>query len=110
MRINELAQKAYAAAKARGWTHENEVGTSLMLITSELAEALEEWRNGHDPAETYYNAEKPTKPEGIPSEIADVMIRAAEFCAHHGIDIEAAIAEKMAYNDTRPYRHGGKRA
>jgi hypothetical protein len=48
------------------------------------------------------------KPCGIPSEIADVIIRALHFSGKHGIDIERAIAEKMAYNETRPYKHGDK--
>jgi len=26
----------------------------------------------------------------------------------YGIDLEAAIAEKMEYNKTRPFKHGGK--
>ena len=111
MNIRELVERAYTTAKAKGWwENPSEVGTLFMLMTSELAEALEEWRNGHEPAQTYYNPEKPTKPEGIPSELADVVIRIADFCGHHGIDLEAAIAEKMAYNDTRAFRHGGKRA
>ena len=27
-------------------------------------------------------------------------------CGYLGIDLEKAIAEKMAYNETRPYKHG----
>lgn len=48
------------------------------------------------------------KPEGVPSELADVVIRIADMCGLYGIDLEAAIIEKMAYNKSRPYRHGGK--
>lgn len=48
------------------------------------------------------------KPAGIPSEFADVIIRVLDACAAYGIDIDKAIAEKMAYNKTRPYKHGGR--
>ena len=48
------------------------------------------------------------KPCGIPSEIADVVIRALHFSGKHAIDIEGVIAEKMTYNETRPFKHGGK--
>lgn len=50
------------------------------------------------------------KPEGIPTELADIIIRVLDICAYHGIDIEAAIADKARYNEHRPYRHGGKRS
>jgi len=48
------------------------------------------------------------KPCGIPSELADVIIRALHFSGKHSIDIGGAIGEKMNYNETRPYKHGGK--
>jgi len=49
------------------------------------------------------------KPEGVPSELADLIIRALEAAGAYGIDIEQAIEEKMAYNRQREYRHGNKR-
>lgn len=50
------------------------------------------------------------KPEGIPSELADIIIRVLDIAAFHEIDIAGAIADKMLYNETRPYRHGNKRS
>lgn len=46
------------------------------------------------------------KPEGVAVELADAVIRIADLCGHLGIDLDAVIAEKMAYNAGRPYKHG----
>ena len=51
----------------------------------------------------YY--EENGKPCGIPSELADVVIRIFDFCGGMNIDLEKIILEKMAYNETRPYKH-----
>jgi hypothetical protein len=48
------------------------------------------------------------KPCGIPSEAADIVIRVMHFCGKHGIDLGAAVREKMIYNASRPFKHGGK--
>lgn len=47
-------------------------------------------------------------PEGIPSELADIVIRVVHFCMRHNIDLDTAMKTKMAYNDTREYGHGKK--
>ena len=91
----------------------------LLLIVSEVTEAQDELRAGHDVTETYYIVEGeqrsgfslrggPHKPEGVPSELADVVIRAFDFAAEAGIDLAAMIAEKLDYNATRPFKHGKK--
>ena len=41
-----------------------------------------------------------------PPDMADAVIRIADLCGHLGIDLEAAIDLKMAYNETRPFKHG----
>ena len=110
MKINDAVKASYENARDHGW-HESErtIGDLICLMHSELSEALEEHRNGKLPTEIYYNEAKPGKPEGIPVELADCVIRIFDFCGLYGIDLEEVIALKMQYNETRPYRHGGKK-
>jgi NTP pyrophosphatase (non-canonical NTP hydrolase) len=109
MKINDAVQSAYNNAKEHGWHDEpRTVGDLICLMHSELSEALEEHRNGHKPEHIYYNENKPSKPEGIPIELADCIIRIFDFCGKYNIDLQNAIEEKMEYNKTRPYRHGNK--
>ena len=50
------------------------------------------------------------KPQGIASELADVLIRLVDMADEHEIPLIQAVLDKHAYNQTRPYRHGGKKA
>ena len=110
MNINEAVNEAYTNALEHGWhDQERSIGDLICLMHSELSEALEEHRNGKLPDEVYYNSEKPDKPEGIPVELADCIIRIFDFCGLHKIDLDSVIKLKMQYNKTRPYRHGNKK-
>lgn len=93
-----------------------ETGNRQMLFVGEAAEAHEEVRAGHPDHETYYAAgvKHPDngalqKPEGVPSEYADIFIRLCDECGKAGIDLAAAVKEKLDYNNTRSPLHGGKR-
>lgn len=79
---------------------------AMMLLVTEVAEAVEAWRtNGcQDVTEAGVGA----KPEGVGSEFADILIRLLDDCDLFGIDLMAEYERKIAYNRTRPYRHGGK--
>ena len=106
--INEVAKQIHENAVDHGWWDEERgFPEVLALIHSEVSEALEEYRNGRLPTEVYTGNNG--KPEGIPIELADVIIRVLDYCGYAGIDIDAAISQKHEYNKSRPYRHGGKK-
>lgn len=70
--IYGLAHEIHSTAKEKGfWDEERNTGEMLMLIISELAEALEEHRDGR---EVIYYVEG-GKPEGTAIELADAVIR-----------------------------------
>ena len=109
--IAGLIQESYETAKLKGWwddpeSPERNFGMKLMLMVSELSEALEEYRHGRALDEIWYG--EGGKPEGVTVELADVLIRIFDMCGHHELPLARAITEKLAYNKTRPYRHGNK--
>jgi hypothetical protein len=80
----------------------------LALVHSELSEAVEEARE--DRWTEWHSSSKPDKPEGFVIELADAVIRLFHIAGLLGLDLEAAVRDKTAYNETRPHRHGGKKA
>jgi NTP pyrophosphatase (non-canonical NTP hydrolase) len=84
-------------------TNVRDIASRLLLIVSEITEGLEEVR-ANKPARYYEN----NKPEGLAVELADAIIRIADFAEWQGFDLGEIILDKQAYNETRPYKHGGK--
>lgn len=81
------------------------VTTKLMLVVSELVEAMEELRSGRGISETY---EVDGKPEGFPVELADAVIRLLDMAGMLGIDLKTIIDNKLEFNAGRGKMHGGK--
>lgn len=121
--IREVARACHENSIAHGWWEGMRRGPDqpvdaslavatvpekLVLIHSEVSEALEEYRTL--PAGVLRQGETHAggKPVGFDSELADVVIRVFDLAESLGIDIERAILAKHAYNITRPHRHGGK--
>ncbi len=76
----------------------------MALVHSEVSEALEAFRIRGFNNFTDENG----KPDDVGSEFADILIRLLHYAKVHGIDLEAEYERKMAYNEKREYRHGGK--
>lgn len=120
-------------AKDKGfWETERNVPEMLMLVVSELAEALEALRKDHyaDKAvvkdllqdleldrtdeefvikaiEFQVKFEDSVK-SSFEDEIADVAIRLFDLCGGLNIDLQKHIELKMMYNSMRGYKHGKK--
>ena len=106
--LNEIGKEAYENAKAHGFEEKDKsFGEVIALIHSEASEAFEEYRNGRAYDENYYEDGK--KLCGIPSELADIIIRVCNFCAANNIDLDKTVEEKMEYNKNRTFKHGGKK-
>jgi NTP pyrophosphatase (non-canonical NTP hydrolase) len=110
MTITELVAAAYANAKNKGF-HDvaMNIPEKLMLVVSELSEALEELREGHPVHAVDYcqdDIAHGQPPLGFPIELADAVIRIADLCGALGIDLEAAIRMKHEFNLKRPRKHG----
>jgi NTP pyrophosphatase (non-canonical NTP hydrolase) len=104
--IDYLMAKCHNTAVKKGWWEKGSRndGELHMLIVTELAESFEHLRHGdrmsdHIPDFT-----------GREEELADVLIRIFDYAEQQQLNLKGALLAKMAFNETREYRHGGKRA
>lgn len=108
-----LQRESYDTARAKGWHDDDETPPApirviawMGLVCSEAAEAIEDARKGR----MVTTVREDGKPEGIGSEMADIVIRVCDSAGALGIDMEAELRAKLAFNRTRSHKHGGKLA
>jgi hypothetical protein len=103
--LNALCKDVHASSYNAGWWHDPEtkeelinniyvLATKIGLIHSEASEALEGLRKNIP------DDKLPQYPMDA-VEIADVIIRAFDYCGARGYNIGTIIAEKMAINHSR---------
>ena len=100
--IARLGQRIVETAKAHGWKSEQHEAISIALMHSELSETLEAYREGNPESTKIPPYTK------VEAEMADVVIRVIDHCHARGHRLAEAILAKMAYNESRPHKHGGK--
>lgn len=121
--FDALMEEAHLTAVQKGWWNPaKSFGEQCIMMVTELAEAVEEYRSSKDDITHIYHSHpiiadelgiaedvSVSKPEGVPIELADLAIRLFDTCAFYGIDLFSAIEMKMEYNKTRSQRHGNKK-
>lgn len=91
--IHHLNKKWWTDLETGEPLHRN-VGEMLMLMVSELSEAME----GH--RKNLMDDHLPDR-KMIEVEMADSIIRHLDFCAGMGLDIGGALVDKLCYNEVR---------
>ena len=110
--LSSVALHVYKVSQASGF-HENDedmqngrFGEFCANLHGEVSELWEAYRKG----ELNKKCDKPIQLTCAAEELADIIIRAMDTAVTLGIDIGEAIASKDAYNQTRPFKHGNKKA
>lgn len=117
--ITEWVFAAYEHAKNKGFhdgddssTQKEKVASWLMNLHSEVSELWEAFRENRldEPCDKTVKMIGGRRLTCLEEEMADIAIRLFDTAWALGVDLEAAIEAKHAFNKTRPRLHGGKLA
>lgn len=117
--VSQIARVAHIMATEKGFWEGDKMnmGEKLMLVVSELSEALEADRASRRASVKafvddvmsdvgYEQAFKSHVKDSFEDELADAVIRIFDLSEHLGIDIRWHICAKMKFNSLRPHKHG----
>jgi len=104
--VEHLVDVCHGAARDAGWWRDHKTGEptinnpmcfsqKLMLIVSELAEAMEGDRKNLPDDKLPHRPMREV-------ELADALIRIFDTAGAYGMDVAGALVEKMAFNAQRP--------
>ncbi len=110
--LNQMSRLIHSNNVEKGfWNYPRNKGETLMLIVTELAEAMEAHRNGNlamppMDGEIEKKAFEDFYKDTFEDEIADALIRILDMCGGFNVDIEFHVREKVKYNKGREILHG----
>lgn len=108
--ITQLADDSHATATEKGfWEAPDpylaEINLKLMLIVSEVAEAMEVLRRHYDGKVNPYSKMTDDQQSDFTEEIIDVIIRSLDLVGNFTVNPGSVMLAKMAKNQRRPKMH-----
>lgn len=120
--LSELSKTSYEVSKSKGWWEDGPRSDAsvISLMHSEVSEALEDYRIGHLPGESWLELKSEvggvavsvrddingTKPCGIPSELSDIAIRIGDYFGGRGLDLEEAYKRTLEMDPIKDFEEG----